>query len=333
MDTDSSGIAEKWNRYYWESVKHVHKLKILKYPLLCLLTLLFGIAFAIRLCANGVIMLCHKIRNAFSHVKFAKFSPQVQAEERAEHTEETNIPKKQVFVHRFQYAAALVMVVLLALAVILLLQKSTIPTECLPQNSSRVNGTVVSGTSNNSPQSTSSLPAELRMEISKPTLGADGNYQFSVTVKPDKTGNSSSVKLELPDANTADNPSCIISGLKLGTNAITVPSRSLTDLLPSSSPKSVIIVDTTSYVMAPNDVYGIKAQLIGQSKDALTAHSSDEQIAELVKYSSTYYQVIGHKEGTCEIIFEANGMRASTKITVQADAQAHGDAGRVLAAR
>lgn len=298
MDTNSGGIAEKWNHYYWESVKRAHKLKILKYPLLCLLTLLFGIAFAVQFCVNGVMLLCHKTRSAFSR--------------------------------RFRYVAILAAVLLLAVAGIFYLQKNSLSTVCIPQNSSSENGTAASETKKSSSQSTASVPAELRLEISKPTLGADGNYQFSVTVKPDETGKSSPAKLILPDLN---NSSFHLSGLKLGTNTVTVSGKSPGNLLPASTPKSVIIVDTTSYVMAPNDVYGIRAQLIGQSKDALTAHSSDKQVAGVIKYSSTYYQVIGHKEGSCEIIFEANGMRASTKITVQADTQAHGNAERVLAAR
>jgi hypothetical protein len=330
MDTSSGGIAEKWNHYYWESVKHAHKLKILKYPLLCLLTLLFGIAFAVQFCVNGIILLCHKIRSAFSHRKLLKFSPHGKAEEHSEYSEQADPAEKQVFARRFRYVSVLAAVLLLAVAGIFFLQKNSLSTVCIPRNSSSENGTAASETKKSSSQNTSSVPAKLRLEISKPTLGADGNYQFSVTVKADETGKSSSGKLELPDAN---NSSFQLSGLKPGTNTITVSGKSLGDLLPTSTPKSVIIVDTTSYVMAPNDVYGIRAQLIGQSKDALTAHSSDKQIAGVIKYSSTYYQVVAHKEGSCEIIFEANGMRASTKITVQADTQAHGNAGRVLAAR
>lgn len=325
MNTNSTGIIRKCEQAYWESVGHAHKFKILKYPLLCLLTLLFGIAFAVQFCAHGILLLFNKMRNAVSH------------KNRTEQARESDV---QAPVRRYRYAAVFAIILLLAAAIFVTIQKFTIPaTECKPQSSSAANGTANGGTggkASSQNQNAVSLPSQWKLEISNPTKGTDGTYQFSVTMNPDSAGTtasgSTSAKLSLPNTKSAEDPFCSISGLKIGENTVTVPSQALTNLLPASNPKRVIIVDTTSYVMAPGDVYGIKAQLIGQSKHALTAYSSDKQVAQLVKCSSTYYLVIGHKEGTCEIRFEADGMHASTKITVQANARAHGDAGRVLAA-
>ena len=129
MDTSSGGIAEKWNHFYWESVKRAHKLKILKYPLLCLLTLLFGIAFVVQACVNGILLFCHKVRSSFSHLKSIKFPSHEKEEDNPEPPEsstQADSSENKIFTFHFRYAAVLAAILLLAATGIFFFQKNNL---------------------------------------------------------------------------------------------------------------------------------------------------------------------------------------------------------------
>ena len=316
MGSQLTGIAEKCSRYYWTSVERVHGLKILKYPLLSLLTLLFWIVFAIRLFTNGLVALKNIVCVFFFHTK-----------------QTDNSEQQSGSAHHKQVAALVIAVLLITATVIFLAPKLLLPTagkpaQLIPGSSPEGNLSTA-----NAAQIAISSPSELLLNISKPTLNSDGTYLLSVDVKA-STADHPTAKLKMQDSGQKENTLCTFSGLTLGKNVISISKQSLKDLLPMSTPKNVIVLDTTSYVMAPNDAYGINVQLFGKSSYSdLSVYSSNELVAKVTKCTDNLFYVIGYKEGTCQIIFETNSLRASTQISVQSDITAHGNADRVMAAQ
>lgn len=323
MDTNITETGGRINRLFWASVEEAHKTGIFKYPLLCLLTILFFIAFAIQLCTDGLLKLVGRNTN---------------------HNHEENAGSMPVKLRR-QVTALIAAVLLFVLVIVTVVPKITsvsgVPKNTAVKPAGTVSAAASSATSVSAkPSSSGSQSSKQKLWLDTPscTLGISGSYQFllkskvsgPVTVKPQ---DSSYVKVNLSDSEDNRGRLYTISGQKVGSTFITVESNDLNGSFPVTVTKSSITIDTTSYMMPQSGVYDIKALLTGIDKNGgekLDVASTDTKIATVVRKAAGLYQVTGHKEGECEIVFQIGGMRVSSHIAVQAGANPHGDSTRVV---
>ena len=109
----------------------------------------------------------------------------------------------------------------------------------------------------------------------------------------------------------------------------------------TAAPRGSIMLDTANYIMAPGNMYDIGLTIKDTSGNTISGEQVQEliasgklsvrdsrtgSVADLVQLPNGNFRVTGKNEGTCYIIYEIGGNRASVRIDVQNGVQQHGTA-------
>ncbi len=94
-----------------------------------------------------------------------------------------------------------------------------------------------------------------------------------------------------------------------------------------------LMMDTKSYIMAPNDIYDFRACVTGDDlrQSEVLVWSSRDGIAQVERISGTdKYRITARSPGVTYVIAEVRGVHASIRVTVEEGAQQHGEAARAV---
>lgn len=131
----------------------------------------------------------------------------------------------------------------------------------------------------------------------------------------------------LYDANDSRGYKFQINAVGVGTSTITVKNQfgaSATMTITVAESTGTLRLDTTSYTMAPGNIYDFKVTTTGTTATPVVTDSRTGSIVTLTDLGGGKYRITGRNPGECYIVATVGNTRVSLKVTVQEGVQASG---------
>lgn len=131
----------------------------------------------------------------------------------------------------------------------------------------------------------------------------------------------------LYDANDSRGYKFQINAVGVGTSTITVKNQfgaSAAMTITVAESTGTLRLDTTSYTMAPGDIYDFRVTTTGTTATPVVTDSRTGSIVTLTDLGDGKYRITGRNAGECYIVATVGNTRVSLKVTVQEGVQASG---------
>lgn len=170
------------------------------------------------------------------------------------------------------------------------------------------------------------------LDTKEVTKGVGEIYQFIAKSSDGSavTAESSDISVAtvaLYDANDSRGYKFQINAVGVGTSTITVKNQfgaSAAMTITVSENAGTLRLDTTSYTMAPGDIYDFRVTTTGTTATPVVTDSRTGSIVTLTDLGDGKYRITGRNAGECYIVATVGNTRVSLKVTVQEGVQASG---------